>query len=714
LSIQVLDIQEIDKLDLSHDESGNFSNINDVMKLGGMVNDAYMGAQGYLGSLARTWEENIHFFMGNQYIRWNNHFRRFDPLPNNKYTKWIPRPTTNFILPIVQSIASVFTSRKPSVGVRPNSTDEADINAAKLAERLQDLKWEENDEQRLSLLAVIVMCLTGTVIRKDYWDSTAGPTIKTGNVDEDGNEEEIPLGDNAVEILDPFRVIPDLNVIKPEDSPWFLESNIKPLSWVREAYGRTGDGFTGYADKIKEDHNLSSIMQIFNRLKTSESSGNYIYGEGSSNQDTLKNNTVLLEAYIEPTKNYPKGIFTCVSGKKTLYVGDSPYYEDQYKNSWHPFTFCKFQDVGFRFHGLSLVENLVSLQKRLNEIDATIILTRQRMGSPQILMPKGHGIPHGYISGEPGLLIEWDNLSANGSSPIIFPAADVSQSTLAERKNIVDEMHKIAGTNEILSGQRPVGVNSAAGLHLLKEQSYDKFSNPVHNLEKYYEESQTKKMRVWSKFAREPRPDMIKRLQYMNKDNLDLQIVNFIGADLRDNVSIRIEAGSSLPRSKAYELQALQEAMQAGLLGQVDPQTNPVGNKEILEKFGITGISTVANSDVERAKWINGVLVSINRDQLEIDSYPPILPMDDLNIHMKILTDYMKKPKFKDPKQVFVQRYEQIKSILEQQEAEAMQQQMMQQMGQPPGEIPPEGEPVPPEVAPPVEEGLAEGSPIGQ
>lgn len=679
-SIPILDLSKVDQLDLTMNEEGEFGNFEDVKSLAKLVDNVYEGAQGYLRTLSNIWEENINFYLGNHYIYYNEKDGRFEGLPTNQLTKHIPRPITNFILPIVQTVVSVFTQQKPNATVRPNSTDKADENAAKLAERLQDYKWEADDEARLHVTAAMIMCLTGTCIRKDYWDPTKGPVIGTGEVDEEGNEETITLGDTAVEILDPFRVIPDWQAVNPIDAAWFMEVNIKPIAWAKDAFGKTGEGFTGLAEEMKEDHHLSTVMQVYTRLKTTAGPGhNYVNYTGGYAYDSLKNHTVVKEVYIRPTKKYPAGLLVVVSGGQTLYVNSSPYYNPEFDDSWHPYSFCKYQEEAFRFHGISLVENLVSLNKRINQIDALMILNRMTMAMPQWLWPSGHGIPEGSATGKPGQIFKWNPNGTNGAKPEKIQSADIAQSVLIERQNLTAEMFKIARVSEILQGIRPKGAQTATEIQTLHQETYSSFSPTIQNWEKFIEQGQAKKLMNMAKFMREPRTDMIRRMQVLNKDNLDVEIVDFIGSDLRDNVSVRIESGSSTPRSKAFEMQNIKELAQSGLFGPVDPMQNPIGNKQMLEKFGVKGISTPVNADVERANWVVSELQAINRGKLPPEHYPTILPFDNLEIHLGILENHIKKPNFKDEQGMFARRYQELMGILQQQQQAAMEQQMQQQ-----------------------------------
>ena len=667
----VLDLERLDELD------PNDSNSLDVV--GTMIDDVYRASHGALDSLAMIWEENVRFLQGEQHIRYNTITRRYEVLPITKYNDFIPRPVTNYTLPIFQTVTSLLTKNKPNASVSANSTDTMDRNAAKLSDRLVDAKWEEDEETLQHVKAAKVMLSCGTVIRKDYWDNTRGPVSPLLNA---------PVGDTAVDIVDPFRFIPDI-----QTQSWFIEANVQTLGWIRQQYSKTMpdgmtpmQGYTGLAGEVKEDQELSPSMNLWERLKTSAGTGSGAYGSGSSPNENLKGCAVVKEAYIKPTQKYPSGRLIVVANRKVLYYGASPEFDQRYRDSWHPYSFCKWEEIFFRWHGLSLVECLVPLQKRVNAIDSLIILNRMTCASPTVIIPNGAGVPEGYFNGRPGLNVTVNPVGAGGIMPQRWEGRDVAQGVWKEREEIVQSMHVIAGDNEVLQGSRPEGVNTAAGLQMLLEQSFSKYSPIIQQWEKFIENGQTKKLRLIAKHYAEPRPDFINRLKEMNHDNLDVEIKDFIGSDLRDNVSVRVESGSSLPRSKLVEQDNYKNLATMGVFGPIDPMQNPVGNEEFLEKFGVTPLTTEINADVKKARFVNSVLTAINRGEMGKESYPRLLPVEQnpqtIQIHQKILTDRMKSPEFKDENGAFMMRYQELNNgmqvIMMQQQAAQLGQQAQQ------------------------------------
>lgn len=633
---------------------------DDLYQIAREIETTYDSSQTYLSELACKWDQNVHFYEGDQHLYYNKTTRRFEQIPTTKFNKFIPRPVTNFVFPITQTINSVMTKNKPQASVRENSDKADDVNRAKIGDAVLDAKWEMDNEQLLHVQAAKIAELCGTVYRKDYWDITG-----LGYVNVPGSKKQIPLGDNAVRMFSPFEVVPDLSEITDVQKGYFIfEASVQTLNWIKESFSKDQKGATGLAEDVRENTDLSTLLSYSERLKGST-------GESGQSGDTvfLKNSAIVLECYLKPIKKFPKGLMIVVSDGKTIYIGESPYTYNDGKN-WNPYTEFKYDVHPFRHHGISLVEQIVRQQKRINAIDSLIILNRMQMASPQWLIPKGCEIPDGYISGAPALNIWYVPIA--GFKPEKIFGVPLDSSVYQERSNAIMEMHQIAGDNEVLSGSQPSGVNTASALNLLLEQSFSKFSPMIQHWEKFIEKGQIKKLNLIRRKYKEPREEFTNRLKVMNKDNLTVEINDFFtGQDLGDNIDVRVEAGSSLPRSKVVEQSQLQELAGTGVLGQLDPLNNPLGNAEFLRKFGITDFPTNLSVDVERASWEN--------DMLRQSQQVFVLEDDDDNLHIKIHTDETKKPEYftKTPENVQQATYTHIqehKSNIQRQQAEAKQQ----------------------------------------
>lgn len=678
-----LDLEKLDSQDLG----SIASQVDEVARLSPF----------YQERMAYTWMQNIHFLLGDQHIFYNQISRQFELIPTTRNNDFVPRPTTNLFQPLTSSIVSILTKNRPTADVTPNSTSEKDISSAKLAARIQEVKWAEDDmEAKLGDCALwAVTC--GTVFRKDYWDTAYGKIVRVPltqmvpkeTMDEMGNiqimnEEvpmtdpfdgspmfnEIPLGDNAVSIIDPFRMVVDPNATSEDDMAWIMEVSVQRLHWIKENFAKEAPGYTGLAADVKEETNVNTMVELSQRLKTLSTRGSGSYAGGASGMQTgLKNVAIIKELYVAPSSKFPKGQMIIAANGKILYRGDSPYY-DGTTDSWHPYTIFRWELMPGRFWGKSLLEDCIEPQRRINAIDSLIILNRKTMVSPQKLIPDGAGIPEGYWSGAPGLQMRYRPVGAQGMKPEIIPGIGLPTQVYQERETTKNELFQIARVNEVLQGINPKGAYTYSSLQLLMEMAMSTLSPQTHRWERFIEKGETKKIKLIAHRYREPRPEFINKLRVLSKDVTDIEIMNFIGSDLRENCTVKIEAGSSIPRSNAAKQQQLMELAQTGVLG--DIINNPVNKQKFLERLGVIGFDSDFEADVKRAGWENEMLEN------GLIQGTSVLPFENHQIHLQIHMNRMKEPSFMKADPVIQQQYQMHVDLHNQ----ILQEQMLQQAQQ--------------------------------
>jgi len=412
----------------------------------------------------------------------------------------------------------------------------------------------------------------------------------------------------------------------PLEIDWIMEYSIQKIDWIKQQYGKIGDGYTGLAEQVTEEKDLSTILQLEYRLRTltGRRSGGH-YATGSAGYVDVKNSAVLKEYYGKPTREFPRGRMIVVANGKTIFAGDSPYYDENVEDSWHPYVEWRFEIVPGRCWGKSHVDELIPINRRINAIDALIILNRRTMAIPQWLLPEGCGIANGYINGRPGLNINYRPVGANGAKPEKVQPSQLPQQIFDERVQAVEDIKRIGMTQDVLEGSNPQGVKTAYQLEQLLENALASLGAVFQRWEKSFEREETKKLLLISKRYKEPRVDLGKKLKALNKDITDIDIEMFLGSDLRDNVSVRVESGSSIPRSHAGENAVLREMVQNGIL---DVAGNAVNKRELFDKMGIKGFDYQSSPDIKRAQWENSIIEAGDMNNLIVSQpQPQIDPM---------------------------------------------------------------------------------------
>jgi hypothetical protein len=674
----------------------------DIDQLAAAIETFYKQDGNVKARLSQAWERTMRFIDGDQWLVWSGEGGTggtWNRLTVSKENEYIPRPVTNIMFHCYETLKSYLTKTKPRSSVKPNTQRFEDKAAAKVADICLEANWERLKEQENYEYAASVLLAYGTVFKKDYWDTTAGSAIEvpSQNADVLGAQaslegvmagaqsqetianETISLGDVATAVIEPYRIAVDLLATDLHTARWIMEYSIQSLEWVRDTYGKHAPGYTGLADTVKEESSLNGSMRRFYELKNSSGIRGDMLTRAAAGSDrgtaTLNNCAVVKEYYERPSANYPRGRLVVVANGVTLYAGDSPC-EGPESGDWHPYSDCRWELVPGRYWAKGPLDAICELQKRLNSIDATIILTRKTTAIPQKLLPKGSGVPQGQWTGRPGQVIEsnWE-----AGKPEIIPATGVDPTVFTEREQVIEEMKLISGAMDILVGDRPPGVNAASALSLLYEVGTGKLFPMLDRWKRFVEASQKKQLRVIAKNYQEPRPEYIKLLKQKNKELSESMIDKFLGADLLDNCNVIVEAGSNVPKLEAMKQMRLQEAAQMGAID----MTQPENRAEYQRQMGIVGFDNDIGPDKKRAEWENDCLDNI---LLNPDKKPVTLVIDDHEVHLAVHERRMKEPSWMELDPQIQQAYQMHLQEHEQFMAMAQEQQMMQaaMTGQPP------------------------------
>jgi hypothetical protein len=691
----------------------DLSDLTDPDQLAQRVEQFYKNDSVVKTQLGKNWERNQMMIDGQQWLAWEENQQTggmWKQLKVSRENEYIPRPVTNLMFDAYQTLKGYLLKTKPRSSVRPNTQTHKDKSAAKLATLVSDtmaerLGDEENDEYAASVLVGF-----GTVFQKDYWDTSYVSQVQvprmveqpmtdpaTGAVtgtqlvealDEMGQPiiDELPLGDVNSDVIEPYRIAIDPLAMSLHKARWIMEYSIQPLDWIRTVYGREEPGYTGRIDDVKAEANLNNSMRRFFQLKTSSGvkNGGFV-DSGTGSDSTIENTAVVKEYYERPTQTYPKGRLIVVANGIPLYVGDSPC-EGPELGDWHPYSECRWELVPGRFWAKSPLDDGAEIQKKVNSIDATVILTRKTMAIPQKLIPLGIGVEPGSWTGRPGLEKFYRADGAGGAKPEVIRGEGVHESVFVEREQAIEDFKQITGAIDILKGDRPSGVTAASALSMLYEVGTGKLFPILGRWKRFKETSGKKRLRLVANKYKEPRADFIRALMLKNRELSEQEIINFIGSDLYDNCNVIIEAGSNIPKLQAAEQALLLEVAQTGALA----LDQPANRSEFLQRLGITGFDNDIGPDTKRAEWENDLLRDLQQDP---NSQPVVLVTDKHEVHLDVHGNLTKEPAFMSlpsniQKAVFahIQQHEQMQNM-------QMQQQAMQSaaMGMPPEGSPPDG-----------------------
>lgn len=641
----------------------------------------------------RQWYMNMAFYFGKQWVvmlKGNTNLGAATATPR-LYTPNAPyyraRPVINRCRPTIRTELAQLTANKPNATIVPASAEDRDMYAALAGEQIWEYHYFNHKLKSVIRQAQWWNLVCGNAYIKCYWDFAAGQKDEQGN----------PLGDVQYHAETPFHVyVPNLREVELENQPFLIHAQLRSVDQIRMQFPEAfKDG-----NVPQNGNDANSVME--------ESFLNLI-----NIQDSQRRNDILvLEVWVKPghVPMMPQGgMFTLVGDTVVQGFGEWPFSHGKY-------PFAKFDHIpGGKFYSTSVLEDLIPIQKEYNRTRGQIIENKNRMAKMQLLAARGSVDPS-KITSEPGLVIQY---TPGYPEPKPLPIQSMPSYVTEELERIKQDWNDISGQHEVSHGQVPPGVTAATAIAYLQERDESKLSPTFDSLEEGIEKIAQLTLCYVKDYWDEERTIRV------TSPEGSFDAMAFKGSDLRDNVDIRVEAGSSLPVSKAAKQAFIMDMMKLGFI-------DPKDGLEVMEMGGLSKIYERIQADQRQIQRENLRMSKITPDMLIqheqlvqqslLDGStpvgpegqplipPPLVPVntwDNHQLHIQIHNNYRKSQAFEALPQEIKKVFEDhVQAHIRAMGIETVTMDPRQAVGLPP--MPMEGEPGSPGETPPGPEAMPE------
>jgi len=508
-------------------------------KLVEWVRRSYTSGKSARTANERQWYLNMAFFAGKQ----NVEFFRQNTSPLGVRLRvpeappWRVRLVINRIRPIVRKEQAKLTSSKPQFVAVPATSDDADLAAARAGEKLLEALWTDLKLDRVTREVVWWATVTGTAFYKDWWDPGAGQK------DPDTNR---PEGGICVESVNPFHlVVPDLREQAVDAQPWVIHATTHPQEWVRHRLGRD----------VSSKATVAATEAIMEDVLSGQA------------QPRPTRQVLCLETWVQPgvQPDLPEGGLVTVVGDQLIQVVDYAVDPPVYEHNEIPFSKVGHIPMG-RFYDESSITDLVPLQRELNRTRSQILENKNLMGKGKWIAPEGSVDPTA-ITSEPGQVISYK--IGFGNKPEMIPAPPIPAYVVQQVEQLQVDFDDVSGQHQISRGFAP-SHTAAAAIAYLQEQDDTLLACTTANLEdavaRVGRHALSHVRQYW------PGPRLIR---VVGADG-SFDALQFKASDFRGVADVRVQAGSSLPVSKAARTATLMDLYSKGVFGPPGgPPSNP-------------------------------------------------------------------------------------------------------------------------------------------
>lgn len=598
--------------------------------------------------LEKDWYMNLAYYMGEQWIMWNQ-----GHIEKPKLESWRVEFTDNRMMPVAVARVSRVTRSRPTFICVPASTDEADIGSTELGEKILENDWSELSLDEKHLLAQFWKEITGAGFWKISWDKTYGDqvpflyspqgAIKSPGgapVRADGQEAEIVkhtygeqgveleekmigLGNVCIEVMSPFEIFPDPLAETMEECEFWFEEKIRSKQYVEERYG---------IKNPKENAEVPSGI-VESRMRNA----NVV-----SNPQHKKHGVTVNEHFCKPGKKYPQGRWVVWVGNQI--VIDKTTAESPYAKS--PYVMFSGNIVPGRFWPRSVMSDLRGPQTDLNKIQSQIRENAIRVGNPPIALSRE---ANPEWDGRPGAKVWFSDVVQN-ALPTPIQMAEVPNYVRQEVERIENSISEISGIHDISKGQVPSGVTAASAINLLQEADDSRLGPEIQLMEKSIAKAGEYLLELHAQH------DNGKKTIRLLGENSGWDIQDYEGEVLKNIVGVKVQAGSGMPHSKAARQAAMQELLAIAL--QYGVPLNQRAMRKFFQDFELGGLDKLFQDierdedQITRENRIMYKMSAANEESLTINDF------DNDDLHIEGHQDEMKTAKWEklgpDEKGIFM------------------------------------------------------------
>lgn len=545
------------------------------------------------------WRLNMNFYMGNQYCT---------ALPTGEIADverdyyWQEREVFNHISAIVETRQAKLNTVRPSLTVRPFSSDDGDVKTAKNATKILNSACDRLDVDALLTDGTMWSEICGTGFYYIGWDARAGLEISDGVFE----------GDVCASVVPPFEIYPD-NIFAQNvsDCRSIIRARAVDVDELKRVYGKTVQPET------------SDVIGL-----SSAAVGGGLVANSALNKlapTVADHSAVLIERYVAPSSDKPDGELAVVANGVLLHYGALPYINGVDGRREIPYIKQVSLVNAGCFFGASVVERSIPVQRAYNAVK-----NRKHEFMNRLSM--------GVMAVEDGS-VDIDNLEQEGISPgkiLVYrqgatPPRMVDMGSVptafdTEEARLLNEFTKISGVSEIMRSSEAVSANmSGVALQLLIEQDDTRLSLSAEYVRIAARDIARHILRLYKQFGSDS------RLARIAGQNGQVELVRWSASDISSD-DVIFTTDNELLSTPAMRQNMMIELFKMGLLSDAEGKMSETQKHRFLEALGYGGW----DSDIDLAQ------VHVSRAETENlkDAYK-INEFDDHELHADAHVKYL-------------------------------------------------------------------------
>lgn len=374
----------------------------------------------------------------------------------------------------------------------------------------------------------------------------------------------VPRGEGSIEVISIHEYYPENGGIgvEPYDQRVLSQVKVRPLEWIALRY-------PDLADRL--DPEDPSQLLRYNPLYADRifQGGGGGYGLGSG-YESYYNHARVFETIIppQPIEGLEKGAHFVKVGDQVLKRELCVEVEGERGYRLVPrvkYHFARFKRMPGNFWGRSFVDDMIPLQRRLNELDAQVIDLRER-GIPTVWLPEGAEVYTRDDQTGSLRMVNYDGVVPTWSPrDAVMNGIPLTGSVYSEeRQQILRDMQALGAPQDIEMGSAPGSVKTTSGLMLLSEEASRKRAPRERSMLALYESVFEHFLQMTWAFRKEDASYEVQREGKVYEQE------SYKGTDLLGDIRVEMAARVGYDQT-LYNKEATAEALTLGLYKLTDP-----------------------------------------------------------------------------------------------------------------------------------------------
>lgn len=354
---------------------------------------------------------------------------------------------SNFIFSTIETIRPIMTDNNPQFQALAR-TEEGKGLSGKMQIAL-DYEWDREGMRNKLSQGLLTALQTGTSIFYLPWDR------KDNNV--------------KCYMVNPLSIYPDPMATSSRDAEYIIYASYKHINILKEMYPKKASALSGGDVGIPEITGRTIQSPVNTQVLVLEAwMRDYTYIDVEEVKGGITS--------IKQVRKYPKGrVITCAPQFGVIFSDRS----NPYKDGKFPFVFLKDYDIPFEFWGKGEIEQLLSPQSYINEMNNCVLDNAKHIANIPWIVDKNSGIPYNGLSNRPGLVIR-KNPGTEVSRPTPPNMPIYVQNKIEELKY---DIQTIAGVHDVTQGRQVGGVTAAQAILALQEAAQSRIRLKVRIME---------------------------------------------------------------------------------------------------------------------------------------------------------------------------------------------------------------------------------------